>query len=124
MGAKCTRFCKNNIGGGVFHIERCWGVFTIQSSNPTCVSLHGGGGMLWKKFLVLYIHPIPGERGNAGNVGNYMLWCCSYMVLYPAQCVSPGLVFLLGSFEYNTVQCTAQSDPPDLGGAPSYLHTV
>ena len=24
-----------------------------------------------------------------------MLWCCSYMVLCPAQCVSPGLVFLL-----------------------------
>ena len=24
-----------------------------------------------------------------------MLWCCSYMVLYPGQCTSPGLVFLL-----------------------------
>lgn len=51
MGAECTRFCKNNIGGGVFCVERCWGVFAIPSSNPTCVSSYGGGGYLVEKVF-------------------------------------------------------------------------
>ena len=63
MGAECTRFCKNNIGGGVFHIERCWGVFATYAVYPGHENLHGVGGYVVEKvFGVVYTANYQGTR--------------------------------------------------------------